>query len=193
MSKTQISTGGITDATIATADLADDAVTAAKIADAVTFGKIGQIVQDTKTDTFSTSSGANSPAALTGLSVAITPSATSSKILVMVNIGFVSQSGANHGSFFLQRGGSNIFVGDAASNRPRATFGYGDHYNDWVGSPVSCCYLDSPSSTSEQTYSVAVGGNGSATMYINRSHRDNDGTAEDGRQASTITVMEVLA
>lgn len=193
MSKTQISTGGITDATIATADLADDAVTAAKIADAVTFGKIGQVVQDTKTDTFSTSSGANSPAALTGLSVAITPSATSSKILVMVNIGFVSQSGANHGSFFLQRGGSNIFVGDAASNRPRATFGYGDHYNDWVGSSVSCCYLDSPSSTSEQTYSVAVGGNGSATMYINRSHRDNDGTAEDGRQASTITVMEVLA
>jgi hypothetical protein len=66
MSKTQIATGGladnavvtgkITDGTIASGDLADDAVTQAKIADAVSFGKIGQVVSLTTqaTDSIST-------------------------------------------------------------------------------------------------------------------------------------------
>jgi hypothetical protein len=155
-------------------------------------GKIGQVIQTVKTDTFSTSNGANSPATITGLSASITPTSSSSKILVFVNIGFVSQSGSNHGALFLQRGGSSIHIGDAAGLRARATSGIGDHYNDWCGSSVSMMYLDSPSTTANTSYSVAVGGNGSATMYINRSHRDNNGSTEDGRYASSIILQEVL-
>ena len=45
MALSTISSSGITDATIATGDLADDAVTAAKIADAVGLGKLVKLLQ----------------------------------------------------------------------------------------------------------------------------------------------------
>ena len=64
--------------TIPTAGIADDAVTAAKAG--FDPGKIGQVIQTYKTDTFSTSS--TSFVDVTGLSVSITPSATTSKILI---------------------------------------------------------------------------------------------------------------
>ena len=189
----------ITDGTIANAKLANSSITlngsAVSLGGSATIGggKIGQVIQDTKTDTFSTSNGANSPVNITGLSATITPTATSSKVLILVNIGYISQSGANSSSFFLRRGSTDIFIGDSAGSRHRGTFGYGDEYNDWVGSAVSTAYVDTPSTTSATTYNVAVGGNSSATVYINRSHRDNDGAAEDGRRASSIILMEVLA
>jgi len=156
-------------------------------------GKIGQVVQDVKTDTFTTTAAASSPASITGLSASITPTATSSKILVMVNIGFVGQNGGHHMSFFLKRGSTNIHIGDAASNRPRATFGTGENGISYVGKALSTAFVDSPSSTSEQTYTVSVGGNGSTTIYINRSAQDADGTNEEGRFASSIILQEVLA
>ena len=56
MSKTTIPTGGITDGTIASGDLADDAVTAAKIADAVGLGKILQVVTSTHSTAVTTTS-----------------------------------------------------------------------------------------------------------------------------------------
>jgi len=52
------------------------------------FGKILQVVSTTKTDTFSTST-VNSFVDITGLSVAITPRATSSKILVIFDFSFI--------------------------------------------------------------------------------------------------------
>jgi len=191
MSKTTIVSGGITDGTIATADIANDAVTAAKAS--FSPGKIGQVVQDVKTDTFSTTSSASNPSAISGLSAAITPSATSSKILVMVNIGFVGQNGGHHMSFFLRRGSTNIHIGDAASNRPRATFGTGENGVSYVGKAQSMAFVDSPSSTSEQTYTVFVGGNDTAAIYINRSAQDADGQNEEGRFASSIILQEILA
>ncbi len=61
-------------------------------------------------------------------------------------------------------------------------------------SMCSTNFLDSPSSTSELTYGIKIGhtSGSSKTMYINRSHDDSD-DASYGRNASTITVMEVLA
>ena len=82
MSKTTIPTGGITDGTIASGDLADDAVTAAKIADAVGLGKILQAQS-----TSSTSRTVVSASTFTGcgLSDTITCATTSSKVLVIVS------------------------------------------------------------------------------------------------------------
>ena len=71
MSKSQIATGGI----------ADDAVTEAKVTG---LGKIAQIVNTTKTDTFSTTSGSYTD--VPGLSAAITQSATSIKIFVILSL-----------------------------------------------------------------------------------------------------------
>ena len=46
------------------------------------FGKIGQIVSTTKTDTFTLSTGSNTFTDITGLSATITPTSTSSKIYI---------------------------------------------------------------------------------------------------------------
>jgi hypothetical protein len=154
-------------------------------------GGITQVIQDTKTDTFSTSASGASPATITGLSASITPRTTASKVLVTVSIGFISCNAQNHSSLTLRRGSSDIFIGDAASNRPRSSFGFGTVDVNWVGTSLSLQFVDTPNTTSPTSYSVALGGNGGATMYINRAHRDSDSTNEDGRYASSITLMEI--
>ena len=92
----------------------------------------------------------------------------------------------------LVRNSTAIFIGDAASNRPR-------HTAQAVPSGIygicnsSGSYLDSPSTTSSTTYKVQmmVNGGGSNLGYINRSFADRDNALYDGRTASSITVMEI--
>ena len=97
--------------------------------------------------------------------------------------------------FQLFRDTTQIDLGDAASSRKRLSKGPiqnggGASYM----SMMSTNFLDSPSSTSELTYGVKIGHTSSSTksMYVNKSHDDPD-DASYGRNASTITVMEVLA
>jgi len=150
-------------------------------------GAIAQVVQVVKTDTASTSSSF----ADTGLSASITPSSSSSKVLVLCTLGGVS--GANT-SFKgkLVRGSTDIFVGDSASNRPQASAS-GQTSNNYNIQQLVMNFLDSPSTTSSTTYKAQFGSNGSVTVYLNRTSRDNDGSAEDARSASSIILMEVLA
>ena len=178
--------------TIPTAGIADSAVTIAK---ASGFGKIGQVVQGTLTSTFSSSNEPSSPVDI-GLSATITPSSTSSKRFCMVHIGYVSHSADSTWSFFLLRGSTKIGIGDESSTRIRANVAAGLEYNTsgWAGQNMAFNWLDSPSTTSATTYKVQTGGNGVATIYINRSDRDQTtSNDEDNRTASTITLMEVLA
>jgi len=154
MSKTTIPTGGITDGTIASGDLADDAVTAAKIADAVGLGKILQITSGTTTtDTSMTST----TFADTSLSASITPSATGSKVLVLVNQTFrtsrTSASTINAGLQLL-RGSSVIYSPQLSGGGGGRNFGLnatGTSYLD-MNMIYSFQYLDSPSTTSSTTY-----------------------------------------
>ena len=148
-------------------------------------GKIGQVISTNKTDTFSESVNTEVFSGIaTGLTVAITPSATSSKVLVIV-----------HAAMGIDGGSTQIDLGAASSSRARLS--KGPMQNGGAGSYMMYAttnFLDSPSSTSELTYGIKIGHtSGSAkTMYLNRSHDDPD-DASYGRNASTITVMEVLA
>jgi len=151
-------------------------------------GKLGQVVSVTKTDTFSTTSNAFTP--LTGLTANITPTATSSKILVSVNLGAVDTSAALQIFFQLYRGSTLIGMADAASNRIQ-TFIYQITNNNNRPETASNEFLDSPSSTSQLTYSIKCRVYG-GTLYINQSSVDSDTTAY-GRAISTITLMEILA
>ena len=103
MALSTIGTNAITDATIATGDIADDAVTAAKAG--FSPGKIGQIVTTTFTGTESTLTEATNNA-YTDSSVAatITPTAASSKIMVMctINAGSTDSSNGVHIGRFTQ-------------------------------------------------------------------------------------------
>ena len=154
-----------------------------------TYNFVKQIVQTTKTDQFSTSS--TSFVDVTGLSVSITPSSTSSKILVLAMVALGGgQLGTIHGKIL--RGSTDLLVGDAASNRTRSNFSFVAY---GIESTVPTCnfqYLDSPSSTSEQTYKVQIVSPGGYTGGVNRSgyHGDNSSYPVC---ASTITVMEIAA
>lgn len=158
------------------------------------FGKILQVVSTTKTDEFVTTAGGSSPVTITGLTATITPSSTSSKILVMPNVS-VGTSDNNHIGFTLFRDTTAIGIGDASGVRPRNSF-VGSVYigtATWNMQSASFNFLDSPSSSSSIVYSIKVGGNGSQQIRINKSGRDSNTTDEDGRYASTITLMEIGA
>ena len=79
-SVTGVSVGGLPDAIVDTDMLAANAVSSAKLASGVG-GKVLQVKQTVKTDTFS-STTTGSDVDITGLSVSITPSSASNKILV---------------------------------------------------------------------------------------------------------------
>lgn len=151
-------------------------------------GKILQVVSTAKTDTFTTTS--QSLVDITGLSATITPSATSSKILALFNISIGSNG---FPALVLLRGSTNIYKGDASSNRYTAFFGgylgtepTGNNYN------AAGQFLDSPSTTSATTYKFQTGVPHATgyTVYINRTVSDTDYNY-NFRTPSSITLIEV--
>ncbi len=153
-----------------------------------TNGSVIQVQSTTKTDTFS-ASNSNVFTDITGLSVSITPTSSSSKILVTANvIGSATSNGV--ANIQLIRGSTAICIGDAASARTRATISTDSNGLDQVVT-ASFNFLDSPATTSATTYKLAINtGDTGGTAYINRTLGDGDNLYQ-GRYASTITVMEI--
>ena len=161
-------------------------------------GKVLQVVQGVKTDTFVTSASVTDTA-VTGLTVSITPTSSSSKILVICNLGIAAEN-AQGGATKLTRtiGGSTtqLSLADAAGSRSRGSFA-GSAYRGSASSYLlmvwhqSLTFLDSPATTSAATYGVQVSSITNGT-YINRSGSDTD-SADMYRGVSYITVMEIAA
>ena len=158
-------------------------------------GKILQVVSTTKTDTSSfTSNGTDTFVDLSGMSVSITPTAASSKILIQFDVSVAVGTGTVH--VRLVRGSTPIAVGDSASNRLQSTVARRSQSSVYAleSTPMSMSFLDSPNTTSATTYKLqgTAGSSYNTTYYVNRSSSDTD--ADYGaRVASTITVMEVAA
>jgi len=154
------------------------------------FGKIGQVVSTTKTDTFTLSTAGNTFTDVTGLSATITPTSTSSKIYINFMITYSNSVGSIVKAKLL-RGTTPISVGDTNGSRQRATTG---NYNGLTSNPMiqplTQNFLDSPATTSATTYKLQVATE-NATLYVNRNSR-NDNSAKDGTYTSSITLMEVL-
>ena len=168
--------------------VAGNVLTAAQMNDLRGAFRILQVVSTTKTDTFSTSSATYTD--VTGLTATITPSSTSSKILVVATCLGTGTSGATTANFRLARGGTAIAIGDAGqANQIRVT-----SFADAQDRPesVAMSTLDSPATTSATTYSVQMCTEGASTVYLNRSASDQN-FAAFVRGSSTITVMEVSA
>ena len=150
-----------------------------------------QVVSTTKTDTFTASLAQDAPTDITGLTAAITPSATSSEVRVQAVISVGEPNSAGTPVVILKRGATSIGVGDAASNRVRATAG--SVVDDSTGrNNIVVDFLDTPSSTSEQTYSFKImhTTDVTVTVYVNRSRSDTD-VARSYRTISTLTLSEV--
>jgi hypothetical protein len=157
-------------------------------------GSVLQVVSTIKPDTFSSTSQTTFTD-ITGLSVSITPTSSSSQVLVMVSVGGASIDQGGASAYRLVRGSTAIGVGTAAGSRQATS------WRDFNGSAdpnvayggYCFTFLDSPATTSSTTYKLQMIVQG-GTGYINRSTSDADVSATYGtRPASTITVMEVAA
>ena len=147
-------------------------------------GTVIQVASTTKTDTFSTTS--TSYTDVTGMSVTLTPSSSSSRFLIQV-VANISNSAAEATEIQLVRDSTAICIGDAAGSRIRASAS-----NMFTSSNMSSAcvnFLDSPATASAVTYKIQMRIT-SGTAYLNRSGADGDNTSHM-RTASTITVMEI--
>ena len=150
--------------------------------------RVLQTVSTTKTDTFTLTSTTYTD--VTGLTVSITPSSATSKILVFAVVNGAGDTGVTVSSMQLMRGATAISVGDTAGSRVSnsATLVA-------AGSAIYSAiatYLDSPATTSATTYKIQVRSNVAGTAYVNRTANDAN-QADFSRSASSITVMEISA
>ena len=164
--------------------------------------RILQVVNTIKTDTFTSGTIAKGAEAdITGLSATITPSSTSSRILVVANVnGSTLGTALAHAPlvvFRVYRGATSIGQGDAAGSRTQVTTHSGvATTSSGMGNGVSVI-LDSPATTSATTYKVTFVNsttmNSTAVFYLNSTQTDATNAAETPRAASSITLFEVSA
>jgi hypothetical protein len=152
-----------------------------------TAGTILQVVQAFKQDTFSVST--NTWTNITGLNVNITPSSTSSRILILSNI---FAHGSGNAFLRMTRNGTVIGAGTPEGNREGVTAG--DLYNpeDNKNQIFSMMFVDSPSSTSSVSYwaqTRAEQASGYIT-YVNR-QTTNENIVNRPRYASMLIALEI--
>jgi hypothetical protein len=157
-------------------------------------GKVLQVVSTDYTGTASSSSG--TPSNVSGFSATITPSSTSSKILVMVSVNLGGAQDA-YPYILLTRNGTSISIGTSATGPQINTFLNGTITNMSTGPAVmrsaSKSYLDSPSSTSSLTYQIQLASPYSGLAgYINRQSLTHPAVYIQ-RPTSSITLMEIGA
>jgi hypothetical protein len=150
-------------------------------------GHVLQVVSTTITDQLSYTSQ-NIYYDIAGLTATITPSFTSSKILIMCDVAIANAN--SNGYVALLRGSSFVGVGPSSGSRSRVSSSnfYNSGTNQLDGATFQ--YLDSPSTTSATTYKVQSITDSSQATYVNRTPGDVD-AVYGVRSQSTITLMEV--
>ena len=187
---------GNTNRTLTLPDEAGTVLTTAGVpSSAMPAGSVLQVVQAAKTDVFSASGATGSWVDITGLSVSITPTSSSNKVLVFADVAIGTSSQSTGAQFLrLVRNSTAVYIGDASGLRAQALSGnalYGSGFY-YLQSKQGGVYLDSPASSSSITYKLQIGLSVSATSYVNRNGYDAS-RWEDARLASSITVMEIAA
>ena len=161
MAKTTIPTGGI----------ADDAVTAAKVTG---LGKIAQ-VQYVKTST-ATTTNSTSLVDATNLTLNITPTAATSKILCIANCSQLLANAADLSAITVAiiRGTTNIY--DTINHLYQTN-------DDQINGNLTLQVVDEPDTTSATTYKIQIRNRDSNNVQLNAGGDSN----------SSITLMEILA
>lgn len=161
-------------------------------------GHVLQVQYGVKKDTWSSSSNGTSFYEVSGYSVSITPTSTSSKILVTGNIHISSTYWEIQGRLYRNGSAIDDALGNSRGNRTRVTFsqnfyqGTGGQRNSYA--PVTFQYLDSPNTTGVVTYTLGLNGYSTNSIAVNYNIFDDpDYTDYFGCAISTITAMEVAA
>jgi hypothetical protein len=163
--------------------------------EAISHGKILQVVSAVKNDTFSASVASGGYTAVTGLSATITPSSTSSKV-VIVCMANGTTSTVTRLTIGFDRNGTILGDYDSPGSR---TGVFAQNSGD-EGAPnypissVTTVFTDSPASTSALTYQANFYNlSGSTkTAYINRGIAD-DNFSYTVRALSSVLLLEVSA
>ena len=144
-------------------------------------GSVLQVVQTSYASYLSTSSGS---LVTTNLTASITPSATSSKIWVLINANLdITNAGSGLASMQLQivRGSTALLYQDRGLALNSGTSG------TFISAPTCLSYLDSPATTSSTTYTLQFAGNGVSAV------RMNDYNTIPSTVGSTMTLLEIAA
>ena len=183
-----LAVGGLPDGIVDTDMLAAEAVTGAKQAN----GSIIQVVQAVNSAQVSESVSDSTFEDIAGLSVSITPTTNTNKILVHYKVAMASTKGSYNTFIRIVRDSTAIGIGDATDSRPRVT-SYVDTANtDYFICHHSNMFLDSPTTTSATTYKLQWTDSYIQSFYLNRSVNNSDGKYYP-TQISQITAMEVVA
>ena len=192
MAITRLSGTNAISGTLPAANINDTSISNITALPAGVGGKVLQVVTATKTDTATTSSSSFSD--ITGLSVSLTPSSASNKILVIGDISGASNSGLAGVGFRLVQtiSGSDTYpyIGDSASSRTRASFGAYVSSDASFQGKYSSSVLLSPNTTSAVTIKYQFRSQNSNAVYLNRSVSDGN-SSDQYRNASSITIMEI--
>ena len=163
-------------------------------------GKILQVVTDQETSHTACTPDSQLVFKDIPLSKSITPSATSSKILVSFTL-FGDCVGNDYSHYFRVKraisGGSTSYITAADQGNRTGTLFIAGMGNDSSGGSTPTLismsdYVDEPSTTSAVTYTVQHTSHGSSTFHMNRSvDTDNQDAREDG--ISWLTLKELGA
>ena len=165
-------------------------------------GSVLQVVHTAKPDTFSGTAVLDNGGYfidVTGMSASITPTSSSSKILVITTLYGNTVFGYNF-SYRLKRtfNGTTTFpiLGTSEGGRPVTTGrsnAYDGTYGIYSTIDTGGVHQDSPSTTSAITYQVQIGSySGNTPVYLNRSYQFQSAANDyDTIPVSTIVLMEV--
>ena len=154
-------------------------------------GNILQVKSFVKTDTASVT-GYNWTD--TGLSVDITPTSTTSNVLIMFSV-HLGGSNSYDSKVRLMRDSTVIGVGSGEGGRPAGTAVLNIYDSTSYGfAPVCMTYLDTDvSTTSQVTYKLQMASYSTQIVYLNRNGTFQNLTEYDTTPISTITIMEVAS
>ena len=138
-------------------------------------GSVLQVVEGSMDNRLTLSTG-GAWTAVSGLTASITPTSVNSKILVQCNVNLAGESGSYTVGARLYVNGSHLATASSSdstySNDNGCWFAVGaQQWNNYIREQASAQYLHSPSSTSQQTYSLYVNDQRDANVvYVNRYH-----------------------
>jgi len=130
------------------------------------------------------------------MSVTITPSSTSSKIMIMVNMCWSLNGGDVYNTLFALDRSGTLLLPTAAGSRSLAISAANPMHTTSAASYMHTqhmLYVDSPSTTSALTYTLTYASTSSTTagrLWFNRTQNDID-TAAHERGISTMVAQEI--
>ena len=162
-------------------------------ANGLEYGAGGGVLQTksaTKTDTQQIGQAF---ADVTGLSVNLTMTSSSNKVLVTIHLN-CSNNAYSAARIVRVTSGSatDLCIGDAAASRTRASMAWQLDNDSYEIKSMSNAFLDTPGAGTH-TYKIQVGNPYDSSYYAYINYGNSDGNASYvSRAASTITVQEVL-